>query len=193
MGARIEGGKEESLYLLQPTQGWSDAWSPMGGPADIVHSFYACVNKPSKYQSWPCYEVLETGCHAYPADPAMQGTQTQFVSPLLRHPAGTLYRICSVLEEELDYNWTDVAMMTQLHFTRSSPPWTCKAGDVQSLSREIQHRKSTIVIQVACIAARGHHPRAGKFDSPCVPSSAGEAFSLTITQSIESILYFCAY
>ena len=34
-------------------------------------------------------EVLKTGSHTYHANPAMQGTQTQCASHLLRHPAGT--------------------------------------------------------------------------------------------------------
>ena len=43
---------------------------------------------------------LKQDRHIYHANLAMQGTQTQGASHLLRHPAGTMYRICLVLAYE---------------------------------------------------------------------------------------------
>ena len=38
--------EDESLHIFQPTPGWLDAWSPMGGPAD-VYTLPKHAHKPS--------------------------------------------------------------------------------------------------------------------------------------------------
>ena len=60
----------------------------------------SCHIENQSRESWHHIEVLETGSHTYHTNPAMQGTQTQGSSCLLRHPAGTMYRIFLVLAHE---------------------------------------------------------------------------------------------
>ena len=63
-------------------------------------SKYASMKRATPMMS-SCHhlEAPETGSHTYHADPAMQGTQTEGASRLLRHLAGTLYTSCFATAE----------------------------------------------------------------------------------------------